>query len=88
MLTMGSTFNPGSGPYSITLPVSAATNRTQIAVGQIRIGTSEDMIFGKLEGGDTIERMWLASGHQVNHGRGWSNGDRITLSGTYEAATN
>ena len=88
MLTMGSTFNPGSGAYSITLPVSAATNRTQIAVGQIRIGTSEDMMFGKLEGGNTIERMWLASGLQVNHGRGWGNGDRIILSGTYEASTN
>lgn len=86
-ITIGSAFSPGTGNYIIGLPSLSKSGITQIAAGHVILGSSEIPMSCKLEGGSTIARSWLATGVPLNASRGWATGDKILVSGTYEASS-
>lgn len=93
----GSTFNPGSGFYSMSIPVPARPEiewPVQIHVTSVEVvqGHGDAIGGGKIENGETIGRLFFrrnsttaASLDRVSGSSGWVAGNEIQVSGTYEA---
>jgi hypothetical protein len=96
-LTIGSTTNPGSGTYSLSLPFTAAATGSRIVSGQalsssVRVdctvpispGGSSVQIFAPSASGSTATASLSNTG--VYGSNPWVAGNFIRITGTYEIA--
>lgn len=92
---IGTTFSPGTatGTWSMPLPVPANTAAQGLIQLYATCGawfTGESTGFSRLENPDYLLRMWMrvttSTTQQIQGGRGWTNPNRIIVTGTYEAA--
>ena len=89
-LIFGSTSAAGTGSWTFTLPVTAASNGEQLLTGHILdSGTDSKLAVARIaSGGTTIYQIVPEGGNAVIAGSPmtWATGDRIDLSGFIEVA--
>ena len=89
-LIYGSTSAQGTGSWTFTLPVTAASNGEQLLTGHILdSGTDSKLAVGRIaSGGTTVYQIVPEGGNAVIAGSPmvWATGDRIDLSGIIEVA--
>lgn len=99
-ITFGSTFNPGTGAHSLILPTPANVAgglewdaRIYAVSSSVLGGNGEGIGYGKIEDSATVTRMFLrrndstaSSLTRIDGDSPWAAGDRLVVSGTYEAS--